>query len=85
METSKEFKKLIKRGSDFLNVKYPIICGDLEEAITLFDRENMTIEVSTEAGDLWNKDQTGIKVRERLDIQTVDPEAIIKAEVTVGN
>lgn len=64
--------------------KHPLICGDLKEAITLFDRENMTIEISTEAGDLWSKDQTGIKVRERLDIQTVDAEAIVKAEVEVA-
>ena len=64
--------------------KHPIICGDLKEAITIFDRENMTIEISTEAGDLWGKDQTGIKVRERLDIQAVDSEAIVKAEVEVA-
>ena len=63
--------------------KHPLICGDLKEAITLFDRENMTIEMSTEAGDLWAKDQTGIKVRERLDIQTVDAAAIVKAEVEI--
>ena len=63
--------------------KAPFICGDLKEAITLFDRENMTIEISTEAGDLWNKDQTGIKVRERLDIQAVDSEAIIKGQITL--
>lgn len=64
--------------------KHPLICGDLKEAITIFDRENMTIEISTEAGDLWGKDQTGIKVRERLDIQAVDAEAIVKAEVEVA-
>lgn len=64
--------------------KHPFICGDLKEAITIFDRENMTIEISTEAGDLWSKDQTGVKVRERLDIQTVDAEAIVKAEVEVA-
>ena len=64
--------------------KHPFICGDLKEAITIFDRENMTIEISTEAGDLWSKDQTGIKVRERLDIQTVDAEAIVKAEVEIA-
>ena len=63
--------------------KAPFICGDLKEAITLFDRENMTIEISTEAGDLWKKDQTGIKVRERLDIQAVDSEAIIKGQITL--
>ncbi len=65
--------------------KYPIVCGDLAEAITIFDRENLSIETSTEAGDLWGKDLTGIKVRERLDIQVVDAEAIVKAEYsTVG-
>ena len=60
-----------------------MICGDLKEAITLFDRENMTIDISDVAGDLWNKDQTGIKVRERLDCQAVDEDAIIMGEVTV--
>lgn len=63
--------------------KYPIICGDLKEAITIFDRETLSIEMSSEAGDFWGKDQTGIKVRERLDIQTVDAGAIVKAEITV--
>ena len=63
--------------------KVPFICGDLKEAITLFDRENMTIEISPEAGDLWKKDQTGIKVRERLDIQAVDSEAVVKGQITL--
>ena len=62
--------------------KAPIYCGDFKEAVTIFDRENLSIEFSTEAGDLWGKDLTGIKVRERLDIQSVDTEAVIKAEVT---
>lgn len=60
--------------------KVPIVCGDLKEAITIFDRETLTVDISSRAGDLWGKDQTGIKVRERLDIQSVDEEAIIMAE-----
>lgn len=60
--------------------KVPIICGDLKEAITIFDRETLTIDISNVAGDLWSKDQTGIKVRERLDIKAVDAEAIVMAE-----
>jgi HK97 family phage major capsid protein len=63
--------------------KYPFYMGDLKEAITLFDRESLSIEFSTEAGDLWGKDLTGVKVRERLDIKTVDEEAVVKGEVTV--
>lgn len=60
--------------------KIPIVCGDLKEAITIFDRETLTIDISSSAGDLWGKDLTGIKVRERLDIKAVDTEAIIMAE-----
>lgn len=60
--------------------KVPIVCGDLKEAITIFDRETLTIDISSTAGKLWETDQTGIKVRERLDIQGVDEEAIIMAE-----
>lgn len=63
--------------------KYPFYCGDFKEAITIFDRETLSVEFSTEAGDLWGKDLTGVKVRERLDIKTVDEEAVIKAEVTI--
>ena len=64
--------------------KIPIICGDLKEAITIFDRELLTIDISNTAGELWKRDQTGIKVRERLDIQAIDEEAIIMAELFVG-
>lgn len=70
--------KTIKKSADG---KVPIYCGNFEEAITLFDRELLTIGISTEAGDLWSKDQTGIKVRERLDCQIVDDMAVYKAEI----
>lgn len=64
--------------------KVPIVCGDLKEAITIFDRETLTIDISSTAGELWKTDQTGIKVRERLDIQSVDEEAVIMAEHLIG-
>lgn len=70
-------------GSNVSEYKYPIYMGDLKEAITLFDREKISIELSTEAGDLWAKDQTGIKVRDRFDVQAFDEEAVIKGEITV--
>lgn len=64
------------------NGQIPMFCGRLEEAITLFDREMMTIDISTVAGELWGKDQTGLKVRERLDCQAIDEEAIVKAVIS---
>ena len=57
--------------------KAPIICGDLKEAITIFERETLTIDISNLAAGMWERDQTGIKVRERLDIQTVDADAVV--------
>lgn len=35
------------------------------------------------AGELWKKDLTGMKVRDRFDVQPVDADAIIKGEITV--
>lgn len=64
------------------NGKIPMFCGKLEEAITLFDREKLTIDISSVAGDFWGKDLTGLKVRERLDCQAIDKEAIVKAVVS---
>lgn len=64
--------------------KYPVFMGDLKEAITLFDREKITVELSTEAGDLWAKDLTGIKVRDRFDVQSVDEAAVVKGIITVA-
>lgn len=85
-KVSNKVLKNVEVKSDESNVsayKYPIYMGDLKEAITLFDREKISIELSTEAGDLWAKDQTGIKVRDRFDVQAFDEEAVIKGEITV--
>ena len=67
-----------------VNGKAPIICGDLKEAITIFDRETLTIDISNLAAGMWEKDQTGIKVRERLDIQTGDADAVVMGLATVA-
>jgi HK97 family phage major capsid protein len=72
----------IKAGDKVTGYAYPIICGDLTEAITLFDREYMSIEISNTAGDLWDKDQTGVKVRDRFDVRAVDDKAFIFGEIT---
>lgn len=61
--------------------KYPLICGDLKEAITLFDREYMSIEISDQAGDLWEHDLTGVKVRDRFDVQSVDEDAVVMGHI----
>lgn len=52
--------------------KHPIFCGDLKEAVTLFDRNVLTIDLNDKGAGLWDKDMTGIKVRDRFDVQPVD-------------
>ena len=64
--------------------KAPIVCGDLKEAITLFDRELLTVDITDLAAGAWERDQTSIKARERLDIQAVDINAIVMGLADVG-
>lgn len=62
--------------------KHPVYCGDLKSAITLFDRGVLTIDMNDKGAGMWDKDLTGIKVRDRFDVQAVDPDALIKGEIT---
>lgn len=76
--------KLSNKTLQNIDGKAPIICGDLKEAITIFDRETLTIDISNLAAGMWERDQTGIKVRERLDIQTVDADAVVMGLTTIS-
>ena len=76
--------KLSNKTLQNIDGKAPIICGDLKEAITIFDRETLIIDISNLAAGMWERDQTGIKVRERLDIQTVDSDAVVMGLATVS-
>lgn len=76
--------KLSNKTLQNIDGKAPIICGDLKEAITIFDRETLTIDISNLAAGMWERDQTGIKVRERLDIQTVDADAVVMGLAAVS-
>lgn len=62
--------------------KHPVFCGDLKEAITLFDRNVLTIDLNDKGAGLWEKDMTGIKVRDRFDVRPIDRGAVIKGEIT---
>lgn len=76
--------KVLKTVAGGSTVTYPMYCGDMAEAVTLFDREFMTVESSKEAGDSWDKDMLSIKVRDRFDVKAVDDDAIVKAKITVS-
>lgn len=76
-------RKLSNKTLKTTENKAPIYCGDFKEAITLFDRETLSVEMNTQGDSYWNKDLAGIKVRERLDINDVDSEAIVKGVITI--
>lgn len=69
-------------GTTVTGYKHPVYCGDLKEALTLFDRNVITIDMNDKAAGLWEKDMTGIKVRDRFDVQPVDKEAVRKGLIT---
>lgn len=72
----------IKSGETVTGYKHPVYMGDLKEAVTLFDRNVITIDMNDKAAGLWEKDMTGIKVRDRFDVQPVDASAVVKGEIT---
>lgn len=75
-------KIMNSNGHTIDGYKHPVFCGDLKEAITLFDRNVMTIDMNDKAAGLWEKDMTGIKVRDRFDVQPVDEAAIVMGQIT---
>lgn len=83
--SKKTLKSIAIKAADeetITGYKHPIFCGDLKEAITLFDRNVITIDMNDKGAGLWEKDLTGIKVRDRFDVQAVDKAAVVKGEIT---
>ena len=56
---------------------YPIYFGDLKQAVTLFDRENMSILTTNIGAGAFEKDQTKIRVIDRFDVEATDSEAFV--------
>lgn len=75
--------KVLKNETGEGSTIVPVYCGDLNEAVTLFDRDVISLDISTTAGDLWAKDKTGLKVRDRFDVQAVDTAAVVLGKITI--
>ncbi|MBQ8238768.1 MAG: phage major capsid protein [Oscillospiraceae bacterium] len=76
--------KVLKNETGDNATVVPVYCGDLKEAVTLFDRKVISLDISTTAGDLWVKDKTGLKVRDRFDVQPVDTAAVVLGKITIA-
>ncbi|EOU2020925.1 phage major capsid protein [Clostridium perfringens] len=61
--------------------KAPIFIGDFEMSVILFDRQDVTVKVTTDGGDAFDKDLTLLRAIERNDIQTLDSEAFVHGEI----
>ena len=54
---------------------HPLYYGDFKQAITLFDRENMSLMTTNVGAGAFEKDQTKIRVIDRFDVKQVDGDA----------
>lgn len=67
-----------------VGIKAPFICGDLEEAIVVFDRQQTEIVASDVAGDSYLTDNTLFRAIERLEVKTRDAEAFVYGQITIA-
>ncbi|MEC6747338.1 phage major capsid protein [Marinilactibacillus sp. XAAS-LB27] len=61
------------------NPKFPLYIGDLKEAVTLYDREQMSLLTTNIGGGAFETDTTKVRVIDRFDVKLVDDEAIVVA------
>ncbi|WP_370672768.1 phage major capsid protein [Leuconostoc lactis] len=61
---------------------YPLYFGDLSQAATLFDREQMSLLSTNVGAGAFEKDQTKVRVIDRFDVQATDTEAFVAGSFT---
>ncbi len=74
-----ELKIVSDRWLPDISGNHPLYFGDFSQAITLFDRENMSIATTNVGGRSWNTDTTEMRVIDRFDVQPTDSEAYLVA------
>lgn len=61
---------------------HPLYFGDFYQAITLFDRENMSLMTTNVGAGAFEHDETKIRVIDRFDVETVDGDAYMVGSFT---
>lgn len=61
---------------------YPLYFGDLKQAATLFDREQMSLLTTNIGGGAFENDTTKIRVIDRFDVEATDSEAFVAGGFT---
>lgn len=63
--------------------KAPFIVGNLKEAIILWDRKQLSIDMTTEGGNAWRTNTSEFRTIEREDVTPWDTEAVVYGQITV--
>lgn len=61
----------------------PFIVGDMKEAIVLFDRQQLSIDMTKEGGNAWRTNTTEFRAIEREDVTVWDKEAVVYGQMDV--
>lgn len=62
----------------------PIIIGDLNEAVVLWDRKQMSIDMTTVGGNTWRTNTTEFRAIEREDVTLWDSEAVVYGQLDIN-
>ncbi|HFF3739454.1 TPA: phage major capsid protein [Bacillus cereus] len=63
--------------------KAPFIIGNLKEAIILWDRKQLSIDMTTEGGNAWRTNTSEFRAIEREDVTPWDTEAVVYGQIIV--
>lgn len=63
--------------------KAPFIVGDLKEAVVLWDRQQLSLDMTKEGGSAWRGNTTEFRAIEREDVTLWDTEAVVYGQITV--
>ena len=58
--------------------------GDLKQAVTLFDRQQMSLLTTNIGGGAFENDETKIRVIDRFDVEATDGDAFVPAYFKLG-
>ncbi|WP_026908949.1 phage major capsid protein [Paucisalibacillus globulus] len=61
----------------------PFIVGDLKEAIVLWDRQQLSIDMTKVGGNAWRTNSTEFRAIEREDVTKWDEEAVVFAQFDI--
>lgn len=75
-------KEVANRWLPNKSAAHPLYFGDLKQAVTLFDRENMSLLATNIGAGAFEYDLTKIRVIDGFDVATVDNEAFVPASFT---